>query len=90
MPEEEKLGTEVIESGMDFIAEVIALSLKAMEDGKISVSEGFQFAFKIPKAIKFVKSGKEIVAEFKDIDADEASALLAKAYAIYQELTETE
>lgn len=82
----EKLGIEVIEQDIDILADVLGNVLKALDDGKISVREGFSIAMDAPKVWKAVKSGKDLIAEIKDLDPEESKLVLEKLFAAYEEI----
>jgi len=87
---EEKKGIEVIEKDIDILISVTAKVLKALDDGKISVGEGFGLAMELPKVWKGIKNSKELIAEIKDLDPEESKLVIEKIYNAYEELVKEE
>lgn len=76
--EEEKLGIENIEKTIEFVEDIAKQVIKALEDKKLSPLEIGALAFKLIKGIGMIKTVKLAVEESRDIDLDEAQALLTK------------
>jgi hypothetical protein len=84
---DEKLGIDNLKNGIEVLATVVAKVLKAMEDKKVSISEGLGLAFELPKVWKTAKSFPEIIAEVKDLDPEESQALLQLILEKYEEIS---
>lgn len=81
-----ELGIDVIEKDIELVGGIISKVLIAMDDGKISVREGFSLAMSVPKAWKALRSGKELIAQIRDLDPDESKIVLEKLFAEYEEI----
>jgi len=89
---EEKVeqGTESLEQSIEVLADVIAKVLKALEDKKVSISEGLGLAFELPKVWRMAKSFPEIIAEVKDLDPEESQRVLQLILEKYEEIAGTD
>jgi len=73
---EEKKGIETIEKVLSFLFDLGFQVADILEDKKVSVTEGFALALKLPKIWSTVKDFSEFKEEIKDIDPEELQRLL--------------
>jgi hypothetical protein len=69
------VGIETLKQDITTIAKVIGKVDKALEDDKVSLSEGIGLAFELPGLFKIAKSYKNAWAELRDLSDDEVAEL---------------
>jgi len=73
----DQIGIERLKKSFTVVAKVVKAVDNALEDGKISMTEGIGIAFKSVDLIGVMKSLKEAGNELADMDADELPELVA-------------
>ena len=70
------VGIERLKEDLTVIGKVAAKVDKALEDGKVSITEGVGLAFSLPDLIGVAKTMKEAYAELKDLTSPEKDELV--------------
>ena len=71
------VGIETLKNDLTSIAKVVSKVDKALDDDKISISEGIGLAFELPGMFKIAKSYKDAWAELQDLSEEESAELSA-------------
>lgn len=87
----EQKGIKEIVEVVEALEVVAVAAKKVMADGKINLQDGpalMALGMELPKIMAAIEGIKEIPAEAKEIDAQEAVALVQKLYAVAKKVQE--